>query len=414
MTPPELAAILKDGHPGAFGLLSPLGHRAAMPMGIPQQSDQAKGVLRNATIGQITDGAGRPLLLPSLAERFVGFPDTTALLYASTAGFFPLREAWLAHLALPPGTPTSLPVVAVGITHALALAADLFTTERTPVLVGAPYWGNYEQVFTMRTGAPLRPFPFFGPDGRYNLPALTAALAALDGPAAVILNFPSNPTGYTPYPDEAAALVRLLAAHPHPLCVVCDDAYSGLTYDPALDPKSLYGVLANALDPSRSIVCKCDGATKELVFFGGRVGFLTMSAGGAAGEALAEKAATILRGTVSSVAKPPQVAVHGSLTSPNFEAERGAVLAVLRERRNVLKTELDRAQIPYWPFNSGCFALVRAPEHLRADDLRMRLIREESVGVISVPSVNGLRIAFCSVEATEIPDLVARLVRVFG
>jgi hypothetical protein len=29
-----------------------------MPLGIPQQSEQARGALRKATIGQITDGSG--------------------------------------------------------------------------------------------------------------------------------------------------------------------------------------------------------------------------------------------------------------------------------------------------------------------------------------------------------------------
>ncbi|MFN7144860.1 MAG: aminotransferase class I/II-fold pyridoxal phosphate-dependent enzyme, partial [Myxococcota bacterium] len=154
MTPPELETLLQDGHPGALRLLSPLGRRAAMPLGIPQQSEQAKGVLRNATMGQITDGAGRPLALRSLGRHFSGFDDTSPLLYAPQAGLPALREAWRRRLGLPPGTPASVPVVTNGITHGLSLCADLFTGPDVPVVVASPYWDTYDIMFTMRTGAP--------------------------------------------------------------------------------------------------------------------------------------------------------------------------------------------------------------------------------------------------------------------
>lgn len=414
MTPSELETLLNDGHPGALRLLSPLGRRAAMPLGIPQQSEQANGVLRNATIGQITGGDGRPLALPSLQRHFSGFSDSRTLLYAPQAGIAPLREAWSRRLALPAGVPASLPVVTTGITHGISLVADLFTGPDVPVILGTPYWDNYEMIFTMRTGAPLVTYPFFDASWRFNLAGLAERLAGVRGPSVVLLNFPSNPTGYSPYPDEVEALVKLLAAHPHPLCVVCDDAYNGLFFDPGLYGKSVFAALAAALDPSRALACKVDGATKELVFFGGRVGFLTFSAGGAAGKALAEKAAAILRGTISSVSRPAQHAVLGALGSPTLADEQASVLGVLQARYDVLRAELARHGLAPWPFNSGCFALLALPAGQDAEQVRQRLIRDRSVGVIAVPSANALRIAFCSIEAEDIPDLVARIVAELG
>jgi len=414
MTPAELHSLLQDGHPGALRLLSPLGNRAAMPLGIPQQSEQARGALRKATIGQITDGAGRPLALPSLARYYSGFPDTTSLLYAPQYGLAPLRDAWRRHLALPEGVPASVPVVVSGITHGLSLCADLFTGPGVPVIVGTPYWDNYDQIFTMRAGAPLVTYPFFAPDRRFNVAGLAATLARLDGPAMVLLNFPSNPTGYAPFPDEVAAIVRLLAAHPHPLCIVCDDAYNTLYFDTELYGKSLYGALATAVDNTRALVCKVDGATKELVFFGGRVGFLTFSANGTAGQALAEKAAAVLRGTVSSVSTPSQTAVLGALSSATLAAEHAAVIGVLAARYHALRDALGQRGLEALPFNSGCFALLRLPDGQNAEAMRQRLLKEQSVGVIAVPSANALRIAYCSIEAADIPDLVARIVAGLG
>lgn len=408
----ELNMVLAAAHPGAHAMLSPLARRAAMPLGIPQQTAQARGCERQATIGEITTGAGVPLALPSLARHFVDLDPRQTMLYAPQHGVAELRAAWREHVEDGPDTPTSLPVVTAGITHGLSLCADLFGSPDVPVLLGTPYWDNYELIFTMRTGSPLVTFPFFDADRRFNVAGLAARLAELRGPAMVLLNFPANPTGYSLLKDEVEPLVAALARHPYPLAVLCDDAYNGLFYDPRLYGKSLWGELARRLDPARAVVCKIDGATKELVFFGGRVGFLTFSLAGNAGQALAEKAAAILRGTVSSASAPAQAAVLSALCSPNLAAERAAVMDVLQTRWTVLRDALDAHGVDALPFNSGCFALLPLPARLDAENVRQRLIREQSVGVISVPSANSLRVAFCSIDAADIPDLVARLVRV--
>ena len=404
----ELNDVIASRHAGAFAMLSPMARRAAMPMGIPQQSAQAANCERKATIGQITDGTGRPLALPSLARYFEHF-DPRALLYAPQHGVAALREAWRRHIA--DDAPMSLPVATTGITHGLSLAAELFTAPDVPVVVATPYWDNYDLIFTLRTGAPLLTYPFFDRDRRFDVAGLARVLATLRGPATVLLNFPANPTGYSPYPDEVAAIVALLAAHPHPLCVLCDDAYNGLFFDPALYGRSLFGILSRSLDPSRAVVCKVDGATKELVFFGGRVGFLTFSVEGDAGTALAEKAAAILRGTISSVSAPMQAAVLGALASPSLGEEKARVMRVMTERWQALTDALAAREVDTFPFNSGCFALLPLREDRDCEVVRQRLISEFSTGVISVPASNALRVAFCSIEAADIPDLVDRLVK---
>jgi hypothetical protein len=46
--------------------------------------------------------------------------------------------------------------------------------------------------------------------------------------------------------------------------------------------------------------------------------------------------------------------------------------------------------------------------------VRVRLIRDHSVGTIAIPSVNALRIAYCSVAADAIPELAARIGEALG
>ena len=409
----QLNERLSTAHPGAWAMLSDLGRRAFLPLGIPQQAAQARHVARRATIGEITDGAGDPLAIPSLARHFATLDARQALLYPPQYGFPELRAAWRRQLA-EPDTPASLPVVTSGITHALSLCAELFTGPGVPLVVGVPYWDNYELIFSLKTGCPIVTYPFFGEDGRFNLAGLVAAVRGIGGPACVLLNFPSNPTGYAPYPDEVEALAGALADLPHPVAVVCDDAYHGLYFDPALYGRSVYGALARAIDPARGVVCKVDGATKELVFFGGRVGFVTFSAEGPAAEVLEEKAATLIRAAISTVSAPSQAAVLDALRSPTLAQERRAVHDVLATRYEVLRTSVAAHGLATWPYNSGCFALLKLPARLACEATRQRLILDHSVGVIAVPQVNGLRVAFCSIEAEDIPDLVARIARGIG
>lgn len=411
MTPAELNDLLASAHPAAWALLTPLGRRLALPQGIPQQSEQARGCEIQATIGEITRGDGTPMTLPSIARHFGGLDPAQMFRYAPQRGLPALRQAWHERLDRDGTFPMSHPVVTGGITHALSLCAEMFVGEGTPVLVPSPYWDNYDNIFALHAGATIRTFPFYEA-GRFNVAGLEALLAEQTGPAVLVLNFPANPSGYSPVRSEVPGIVEAVTRHPHPLLVICDDAYQGLFYESDVYDRSLFGALSAAADPARTLVCKVDGATKELVFFGGRVGFLTFSAGGRAGEALAEKAAALIRATVSSVAAPSQAAVNAALRSPTLPAEQASVHGILKHRYRTLIDELDRVGLTPAPANSGCFVLVPLPPHLRADEVRQRLIKEQSVGTIAIPGANGIRVAFCSMEAETIPELVRRIAAV--
>lgn len=422
MTPEHLNHLLAAHHPGALRLLAPLGLRSALPFGIPQQAAEASQCLRKATIGQITTGDGTPLGLPSLTRHFPTLDPRASLLYVPQYGVERLRTRWADHIraAATPDTPMSLPVVTTGITHAISICGELFTSPERPLIVPLPYWDNYDTIVTMRTGAPILNFDLFDrppalrdqPQPRFHIEGLRRVLASLNGPASLLLNFPANPTGYAPLADEVDDIVAVITAHPHPLAVICDDAYEGLYFGEGMYGRSIYGALARAADPERHVICKVDGATKELVFFGGRVGFLTFSATGAAGEALAEKAAALIRSTVSNGCAPSQAAVLDALESPTLAAEQAAVMDVLRTRFHALRNSLDAHGLRTYPFNSGCFCLLPLPDGAHAEELRRRLISEQSVGVVEVTQVNALRVAFCSIEAEDIPDLVRRVAAV--
>ena len=195
------------------------------------------------------------------------------------------------------------------------------------------------------------------------------------------------------------------------MVVLCDDAYHGLIYEPGLMRRSLFWELLEQCDPEKVAPIRVDGATKELLFFPGRVGFLTFGAPKAAEDALLSKVKYLGRGTVGSPPGPSQAMALAALQSPDLEAQLQERHALLAARYRQLKQSLDmRQQVPWtrYPFNAGCFALVGVPAQADVHAARHRLI-ERGVGTIAIPEAHALRIAHCSLDVELVDEVVATI-----
>jgi aspartate/methionine/tyrosine aminotransferase len=410
----RLNGILAREAPAVWRALSDVGRRAAFPLGNPAQSAEAKGTALDATIGQITDGKGGPLPLPAVAARVMG-DAAKWLLYSPQQGHPDLRKAWGARQRRWSGgstAATSQPLVVHGLTQGIGMVAELFADPETTVLLPDLAWENYELMFTLRQGARIRTYPHYAPDGTYDVDGLARALDETPGKAILVLGFPGNPTGFTPTVAQGRRIVEVVTAARGPLVIVFDDAYAGLLFEDGLLTRSLYWDVLERHDPERHVVIKVDGATKELFFFPGRVGFVTHSATGAAEAALESKLKCMGRATVGSPPGPSQALVYDALQDPDLERQIAAGVADMATRYRALKkalSELDTDKLKPYPFNSGLFALVQVHPSIDADHLRRRLIAEQSVGVIALPEQNAIRIAFCSVAAADLPELVRRI-----
>ncbi len=410
----QLNRTLEQHAPALFRCLSPLGLRAIMPKGIVAQSAEASKAEIDCSIGQITDGSGSPMPLDAIERGMPGTNAKMAFLYSPMAGHGPLRQAWQDRQRRHSGGSTAANTVAMvtlGLTQGVSHAAALFADPDTDVIVTDPRWGNYDLVTRMHAGARIVAYPYFR-DGRFNVEGLADALAKVRSKAVVLLNFPGNPTGYMPTPEVADEIVRVLNAHSGPAVVVVDDAYQGLVFDDGLQERSLYWDLVETADPERLFVMRLDGATKELLFFPGRVGFISHSLGEEASAALQSKLLCVSRGTVGSPPGPSQALVLDALRDPNLEANIADRVAVLKSRclalRSLLAEHANPRVTPY-PFNSGCFALLGLDPSIPAEELRLRLLNEYDLGVISIPSVNAVRLAYCSIAEETLPTVVERL-----
>jgi aspartate/methionine/tyrosine aminotransferase len=415
----QLREPIVASSPALWAALSPLGRRLAFPPDIPFQAGQARGKRFNGTIGQVTDGAGRPLALPAI-ERALALADAArdrALLYSPVQGLPEVRAGWRhwQRRSVSGDPPSTLPLVTVGLTHGLSLAADLFAGEGRAVAVPAPFWGNYRQTFAARTGARIVTAPAYR-DGVFDPLSVTAALAAEPAgePAIAIVNLPSNPGGYMPDAVERAALCAALEAEAEkrPLVVVCDDAYAGLVYEDVPAGSLFWDLIGRH---PQLLPLKIDGGTKEFSLFGGRVGFVTFpfAPDSEIAAALESKVKCLVRAVVGSPVATSQVLLQQALEASDVEAQVEAVRQRLarryRELRRVLAAAAGDLLRPL-PFNAGCFALVELASGLDPEVVRRHLLEHHDTGLIAVQP-RYLRIAFCSVRCADLEELVRRLER---
>jgi aspartate/methionine/tyrosine aminotransferase len=374
------------------------------PLGIPAQAGQAKSAAINATIGQLTDGAGHAMPLPTMAKRLPHFNLDEATLYTPQGGNKALRTAWKNKLdACGPG-PKSLPFCTVGLTHGLSLLADLFIDENTDVLLPQPGWGNYDLIFGVRGGGRIQRYPVFE-GGTFCAQSMERALAKIKDTGVVVLNFPGNPTGYTPTPEQLRPWLDAIRNSPKPIVVICDDAYTGFVYESGCIERSPFHDLRD-VDPERVLLTKVDGATKELCFFGGRVGFVTFGADGKAGDALEAKIKGMTRASVSTAPAISQALVLEALKDPDLPQQKADLFSVCQARYRILKESLAAAGIPASPFNSGFFAMV--PVAGDPEALRLRLLKQ-GIGIIALPGHGAIRIAYSSTSEDDIPAMVAAI-----
>lgn len=411
----ELNATLANTHGAAHACLSPMGRAARFPTGIPAQAGEARGAELQATIGQLTDGRGRAIV-PGALDSLARGDGSTAYLYSPVAGHPRLRELWRRRIAREGrDTTASLPLVTLGLTHALSICADLFADADTDVLFPGPCWGNYRLTFGLRRQARLKTWDFYSSAGGLNIEGFADALAGIRDKGVVVLNFPGNPTGYSPTLAEAEQLMDVLAAHRGaPVAVIFDDAYHGFVFEEGIVRRSLFWEAVRRCSPDHVLPIKIDGCTKELLFFGGRVGFLTFGVGDEASAALVDKAMTMTRGTVNCPPGPSQVMAAEALSSPLVDAQIAEIFERVRGRYTTLKQALaglEGTGLTPLPFNAGFFALIQAPEGVDVHALRRKILHEHSAGVIALPEVRALRVAFCSISKSDIPELINRVRR---
>ncbi|MFC0329353.1 aminotransferase class I/II-fold pyridoxal phosphate-dependent enzyme [Paenibacillus sepulcri] len=412
----QLNETIERENVNIYAMLSSLGKAIYFPKeGILSQSAEAKAKAKkfNATIGIAIEG-GQPMHLKVIQDTLSSYNPKDIYEYAPPAGKPELRTAWRNKMVVEnpslANKSFSNPIVTNALTHGLSIVADLFADPGDAVIIPDKNWENYELTFGIRRGAVMVEYPLYNEQDRFNSEGLRQAL--LDqknkGKAIVVLNFPNNPTGYTPGAAEGAeivAAIRDAAEAGVNVVVVTDDAYFGLFFEDSMH-ESLFGQLSD-LHP-RVLAVKVDGATKEEYVWGFRVGFITYASQSAALlAALEQKTLGIIRATISSGPHPSQTFVLRALQSPEFDVQKAEKAAIMKGRANRVKELLDSGRYgnvwSYYPFNSGYFMCLKLTG-ISAESVRTRLLDEYGVGTIALGETD-LRVAFSCIEQPDLEEL---------
>jgi len=418
----QLNETLQRENPHVYDMLSDLGRLMYFPKeGILSQSAEAKAKATkyNATIGIALEN-GQPMHLKVIQDTLSAYAPKDLYEYAPPAGKPELRSVWREKMLQEnpslQGKTFGNPIVTNALTHGLSIVADLFAETGDAVIIPDKNWENYELTFGIRRGAQIVTYPLYDEQGTFNADGLRQAILSQKetGKAIVILNFPNNPTGYTPGPEEGKRIVAAIkdaADQGINVVAVTDDAYFGLFFEDSLH-ESLFGALSDV--HPRVLAIKVDGATKEEYVWGFRVGFITYAGNSdALLAALEQKTLGMIRATISSGPHPSQTFVLHALKSPEYAAQKQEKYNIMKRRANRVKQLLDSGKFDdaweYYPFNSGYFMCLKL-KTVDAETLRLHLLNTYGVGTIALGDTD-LRVAFSCIEEQEIDELFELIYR---
>jgi aspartate/methionine/tyrosine aminotransferase len=408
---------IKKNNPAVYRMLSEKGKAIFFPKkGILSQTAEAQTCTLNATIGSAFQENGEIMHLPSLA-RLTTLQPKEVFSYAPGPGKPELRKKWKTMLFSKnpslAGASLSLPMVTVALTHGLYLSGYLFVDQADELILPDLYWENYSLIFNNGFNGKFSLYDTFTKTGGFNTEGLKRSLEKRDpGKKIVILNFPNNPSGYTPTIEEARKIADILIASAesgNEIIAIIDDAYFGLVFEPGIFPESLFSLLANAHE--RLLAIKLDGPTKEDYVWGFRVGFMTFGIKNGSDDlyaALESKLSGAIRGTISNASHISQSFFLEAYKSATYDSEKTECFTTLKNRylhiRKILKAHPEFSEVfDILPFNSGYFMCIRINKAINAEQVRQLLITQYSTGVIVFDDL--IRIAFSSTPVHQLETL---------
>ena len=403
-----------------MSFFSKLGENIILPQDVLIQSKETAAIpgAINATIGIATSNK-KAMALPSINKVVTEINNSEYLPYSPTPGLPKMRELWKEKiLADNPNINKdflSLPMVTTGITQGIDIAANLFSESGDALLLPNLFWQNYAQIYTIKLGNKIYKYNQFDENNEFSIANFKETLYSIkEDKISLILNFPNNPTGYTPSDVELNSLVDVISTYAKEnknkqLIIVSDDAYFGLFFEKNHKTPTLSATYKLA-ENKNCLIVKLDGITKEFYSWGLRVGFITYyTKNDKLRQLLLEKTQGFLRSTTSSPSNLSQQIALILLDNKTALKEKEINDKIIEERYNELKHAISTEQlgslVRILPFNSGYFFTIKLPSNINAHEFRLKFLNEYKYGVYSMDDEH-IRIAFSCLDKELIPELI--------
>jgi len=255
-------------------------------------------------------------------------------------------------------------LVTVGVSEAIDIALRALLDPGDEVIYHEPCYVSYSPGIALAHGVP-KPVVCRAEDGFAVRPEALAA-AITPRTKALVLNFPTNPTGGTLTRDALEAIARL--AVEHQLLVITDEIYSELTYE------GEHHSIA-ALPGMRERTLFLHGFSKAYAMTGFRIGYACGP------EALIEAMMKIHQYSMLCASIISQEAATEALR--NGRAATGEMREAYRLRRDFIVRAFNEMGLPCHLPRGAFYAFPSVQNTgLSAQEFAVRLLREHSVACV--------------------------------
>jgi aminotransferase len=350
----------------------------------------------------ISLGIGEPDFVTPwhIRESSVYALDHGATAYTANLGLLELRKAISRYVERgyqAQYDPHTEIIVTVGVSEALDLAVRAITEPGDEILYHEPCYVSYGPIITFAHGVPV-PIETRQEDGfRLTREALEAKVTPKT--KALLLNFPTNPTGAVLTQTDVEEIAAF--AIEHDLVVITDEIYAELTYE---------GERASiaAVPGMKSRTIFLNGFSKAWAMTGFRIGF------SCAPPELTEAMMKIHQYTMLCAPILAQEAAIEALEHGDKDVIE--MRKAYKRRRNLMLKGFESAGIPCLKPRGAFYTFPDISDFgLSAHDFSMKLLEEENVAVVPGTAFGAcgegfVRCAYAT-ATEEIQEAIVRIAR---
>ncbi len=293
--------------------------------------------------------------------------------------------------------------ITAGGMNAVMQAAQALIDPGDEIIVPSPAWTNLGQAMKVMGGVPV-PVPYRGDsDGRFSLRLQDILDAVTERTKIIVINSPSNPTGWVMPLAEMTALRD--AARARGLWILADEVYSHFVYGNSIAPS----FLQICTDRDRLIVSNT--FSKNWAMTGWRAGWLVYPAG------MDSVFARLGQYSITSIPTFVQHAAVAALDQGDDFIR--TMVARCAESRAILVDGLSRMRgVTAFPPEGAFYLMARVDTTETSLDLALRLLRDAKVGVapgtaFGPEGAGCIRMCF-AISPDLAREAVARLTGFFG
>ncbi len=309
---------------------------------------------------------------PAIADTAMKAIQSGLTHYGPSRGYPDLRTAVANKLIRDEGItydPASEILITHGGIHAYYLAMQSILNPGDDVLIPDPSWATHSNMAIMLRGNVIR---VSAPAENGFIPFFDSWLKALTPKTrAIVLNYPSNPTGAYPTREYLQKLQDF--AKEHNLWIVSDEVYGSLYYEER--PTS-----AAAIDGAKERTLIVNSLSKSYAMTGWRVGFL------AAPAHIIENALKAGQNSITCVAPFIQKAAAFALSDPAMQKFTEEMRAGYARRRDLvlrLSRELESEKVKVVaPQGAFYFFLDLRALNMSSIEMCEKILDEVGVGLV--------------------------------